>query len=79
MEVGRNAYNCIFLLRKLLRIIWEVRKAIQKHELGQKFQARQEELDDSLMLEDMDINAMIDDSQSDIKSVSGASEHHGKE
>ena len=30
------------------------------------------------MLDDMDINAMMDDSQSDIKSVSGASEtNHG--
>lgn len=29
------------------------------------------------MMEDMDINAMIDDNQSDIKSVSGASEHNG--
>lgn len=76
MEVQRCAYNCIYLLRKMLRIIWEVRKAIQKHELGQKFQHRQEE-DDSIMLEDMDINAMIDDSQSDIKSVSGTSEHNG--
>jgi len=42
MEVQHNAYNCIYLLRKLLRIIWEVRKAIQKHDLGEKFQHRQE-------------------------------------
>lgn len=41
MEAQRNAYNCIFLLRRLLRVVWEVRKAIQKHELGQKFQHQQ--------------------------------------
>jgi hypothetical protein len=67
--VSKNAYNCIYLFRKLIRIVWEVRRAIQKHELSQKFQGRTEELDDSLMMDDMDINAMLDDSKSDIQSV----------
>lgn len=42
MDARHNATNCIYLLRKMLRLVWEVKKSIQKRELNQKFQNRQD-------------------------------------